>query len=156
MSETRGKVLSIEEIMKTLPHAYPFLFVDRVQELEPGARVVCLKNVTINEPYFQGHFPGRPVMPGVLLVEAMGQTAGMLVLQSYGEECAGKDIYFMGIDGVRFRKVVRPGDQLRIEARILRRRGMVWRFQCECRVDGELVAEAELLAMLGDPPDRRG
>ncbi len=148
MTEPCVKVLSVEEIMRVLPHTYPFLFVDRVLELEPEVRVVCLKNVTINEPHFQGHFPGRPVMPGVLLVEAMGQTAGVLVLHSHGEEYAGMKIYFMGIDRVRFRKVVSPGDQLRIEARVLRRRGTVWKFQCECRVDGDLVAEAELLAMV--------
>jgi beta-hydroxyacyl-ACP dehydratase FabZ len=142
------KMLPIEEITKILPHAYPFLFVDRVLELEPEERVVCLKNVTINEPFFQGHFPGRPIMPGVLLVEAMGQAAGVLVLHSHSEEYAGMNIYFMGIDRVRFRKVVRPGDQLRLEARVLRRRGTVWKFDCSCSVDGELAAEAELLAMV--------
>jgi beta-hydroxyacyl-ACP dehydratase FabZ len=149
------RVLDIEEILRLLPHAYPFLFVDRVKELEPERRIVCLKNVSINEPFFQGHFPGRPVMPGVLLVEAMAQAGGVLVLHSHSEEYAGKDVYFLGIDRVRFRKVVRPGDQIVVEAEVVRRRGTVWKFQCRCSVEGELVAEAEILAMVDRMPHRR-
>lgn len=140
--------MEIEEILKILPHAYPFVFVDRVLEIEPDRRIVCLKNVTINEPFFQGHFPGRPIMPGVLLVEAMAQSGGVLVMHSHGKELTGRDVYFLGMDRVRFRKVVKPGDQVKIEARVLRRRGNVWRCQCFCEVDGERVAEAELMAMV--------
>lgn len=136
------------EILKFLPHSYPFLFVDRVLELEPDERIVCLKNVTINEPFFQGHFRDRPVMPGVLLVEAMAQAGGLLVLHTLGKEYAKRDFYFMGMDKVRFRKVVSPGDSVMMEAQILRRRGNVWKMQCHCRVEGDLVAEAELMAMV--------
>jgi beta-hydroxyacyl-ACP dehydratase FabZ len=141
------EAMEIEEILKVVPHAYPFVFVDRVLEFEQDKRIVCLKNVTINEPYFPGHFPGRPVMPGVLLVEAMAQAAGVLVLESHREEYAGRNFYFMGIDKVRFRKIVRPGDQVKLEAQILRRRGDVWKLKCRCLVEGDLVAEAEVMAM---------
>lgn len=148
MPEKMNKAMEIGEILRLLPHDYPFFFVDRVIELEPEERIVCLKNVTMNEPYFQGHFPGRPIMPGVLLVEAMAQAGGVLVLHSHGEEYAGRNVYFLGMDRVRFRKVVRPGDQVEVEARVLRRRGPVWKFQCKCQVEGELVAEADLMAMV--------
>jgi beta-hydroxyacyl-ACP dehydratase FabZ len=142
------EAMGIEEILRLLPHAYPFVFVDRVIALEPDKRIVCLKNVTFNEPYFQGHFPGRPIMPGVLLVEAMAQAGGVLVLHSHEEEYAGRNVYFLGMDRVRFRKVVRPGDQVVMEAQVLRRRGSVWKINCRCRVDDEMVAEADLMAMV--------
>ncbi len=143
-------MIEIKEIMQILPHAYPFLLVDRIIEMDPGKRVVGIKNVTYNEPFFPGHFPGRPIMPGVLIVEAMAQTAGILAFKSMPEEEQGKRVYFLGIDNVRFRKTVVPGDQLRLELEITKHRQSIWGFKGKALVDGKLVAEAELLAMLGD------
>ena len=143
-------MIEIEEIMKILPHAYPFLLVDRIVEIEPEKRIVGIKNVTYNEPFFPGHFPGRPIMPGVLIVEAMAQAAGVLVFQSLPNEKHGQAVYFLGIDNVRFRKPVTPGDQLRLELEITKHRQAIWGFKGKALVDGKLVAEAELLAMLGD------
>jgi 3-hydroxyacyl-[acyl-carrier-protein] dehydratase len=141
-------MLDIREILDRIPHRYPFLLVDRVLEMEADRRIICLKNVTFNEPYFQGHFPKRPIMPGVLIVESMAQSAGILVLSSH-PEYNGKDVFFLGIDGVRFRKTVEPGDQLRIEVDVLKRRADVWKFNAQCLVDGKVVAEGEILAMVG-------
>jgi 3-hydroxyacyl-[acyl-carrier-protein] dehydratase len=143
-------MIEINEIMKILPHASPFLLVDRILEVEPGKRIVGIKNVTYNEPFFPGHFPGRPIMPGVLIVEAMAQTAGVLAFKSMPEEDHGRPVYFLGIDNVRFRKLVVPGDQLRLELEITKHRQAIWGFKGKALVDGKLVAEAELLAMLGD------
>ena len=143
-------MMEIQEIMKILPHAYPFLLVDRVIEMEPGKRIVGIKNVTYNEPFFPGHFPGHPIMPGVLIVEAMAQTAGILVFNSLPQEQFKKPVYFLGIDNVRFRKPVVPGDQLHLELEITKHRQSIWGFKGKASVDGKLVAEAELLAMLGD------
>jgi 3-hydroxyacyl-[acyl-carrier-protein] dehydratase len=143
-------MIEINEIMKILPHASPFLLVDRILEVEPGKRIVGIKNVTYNEPFFPGHFPGRPIMPGVLIVEAMAQTAGVLAFKSMPEEDQGRPVYFLGIDNVRFRKLVVPGDQLRLEMEITKHRQAIWGFKGKALVDGKLVAEAELLAMLGD------
>jgi 3-hydroxyacyl-[acyl-carrier-protein] dehydratase len=143
-------MIEINEIMKILPHASPFLLVDRILEVEPGKRIVGIKNVTYNEPFFPGHFPGRPIMPGVLIVEAMAQTAGVLAFKSMPEEDQGRPVYFLGIDNVRFRKLVVPGDQLRLELEITKHRQAIWGFKGKALVDGKLVAEAELLAMLGD------
>ncbi len=143
-------MLEIKEIMNILPHAYPFLLVDRIIELESGKRIVGIKNVTYNEPFFPGHFPGRPIMPGVLIVEAMAQTAGVLVFESVSEEERKKPVFFLGIDNVRFRKPVIPGDQLRFELEITKHRQSIWGFKGKALVDGKLVAEAELLAMLGE------
>jgi len=143
-------MIEIDEIMKILPHAYPFLLVDRIVEMEPEKRIVGIKNVTYNEPFFPGHFPGRPIMPGVLIVEAMAQAAGVLVFKSLPEEKHGQAVYFLGIDNVRFRKPVTPGDQLRLELEITKHRQAIWGFKGKALVDGKLVAEAELLAMLGD------
>jgi 3-hydroxyacyl-[acyl-carrier-protein] dehydratase len=143
-------MIEIKEIMKILPHAYPFLLVDRILEMEPGKRVVGIKNVTCNEPFFPGHFPGRPIMPGVLIVESMAQTAGVLVFTSLPEEDRKKPVYFLGIDNVRFRKPVTPGDQLRLELEITRHRQSIWGFKGKALVDGKLVAEADLLAMIGE------
>ena len=143
-------MIEIKEIMKILPHAYPFLLVDRIVEMEPEKRIVGIKNVTYNEPFFPGHFPGRPIMPGVLIVEAMAQTAGMLIYQSIDEESRKKPAFFLGMDNVKFRKPVIPGDQLRLEVEITKHRQSIWGFKGKALVDGKLVAEAELLAMLGE------
>jgi len=143
-------MIEIREIMKILPHAYPFLLVDRIVEMEPEKRIVGIKNVTYNEPFFPGHFPGRPIMPGVLIVEAMAQTAGMLIYQSIDEESRKKPAFFLGMDNVKFRKPVIPGDQLRLEVEITKHRQSIWGFKGKALVDGKLVAEAELLAMLGE------
>ncbi len=143
-------MIDIREISKILPHAYPFLLVDRIVEIEPGKRIVGIKNVTYNEPFFPGHFPGRPIMPGVLIVEAMAQTAGILAFQSMPEADQKKPVYFLGIDHVRFRKVVIPGDQLRLELEVTKHRQAIWGFRGKAFVDGKLVTEAELLAMLGE------
>jgi 3-hydroxyacyl-[acyl-carrier-protein] dehydratase len=143
-------MIEIKEIMTILPHAYPFLLVDRIIEIEPGKRIVGIKNVTYNEPFFPGHFPGRPIMPGVLIVEAMAQTAGVLVFNTLSEGERNKLVYFLGMDNVKFRKPVVPGDQLRLELEITKHRQSIWGFKGKALVDGKLVAEAELLAMLGE------
>ncbi len=140
--------MHIEQILEILPHRYPFLLVDRVVELEPGARIKAYKNVTMNEDFFNGHFPGHPVMPGVLIVEAMAQAVGLLAAGSEG--VAGKIMYLAGVDGARFRKPVKPGDRLDIEGTVVKRKGPIWKFQAVARVDGEKVAEAELMASLVD------
>ncbi|MDE2887876.1 MAG: 3-hydroxyacyl-ACP dehydratase FabZ [Gemmatimonadota bacterium] len=136
-------MLDVEAIQKILPHRYPFLLVDRVLELEPERRVVGLKNISANEPFFAGHFPGRPVMPGVLIVEALAQTAAVLM----GDE-SGMIPMFMGIDKARFRSPVTPGDQLRLEAEVLRRRRNICRVAGRAFVGDTLVAEAEMMAAL--------
>jgi 3-hydroxyacyl-[acyl-carrier-protein] dehydratase len=146
-------VLDIEEIMRLLPHRPPFLLVDRVVELVPGDRMVAWKAVSMNEPFFPGHFPERPVMPGVLILEALAQAAGLLALKSMSaEQGANKLTYLMGIDGARFRRPVVPGDRLELVVEITRAKGAVWKERGEARVDGELAAEAEFMAMLADPP----
>jgi UDP-3-O-[3-hydroxymyristoyl] N-acetylglucosamine deacetylase / 3-hydroxyacyl-[acyl-carrier-protein] dehydratase len=142
-------VLGIEEIMKTLPHRYPFLLVDRILEIEEKKRIVGLKNVTINEPFFQGHFPGHPIMPGVLIIEAMAQVGGILLMgQIEGYE--SKVVYFMSLDNVKFRRPVKPGDQLRFELDMLQIRGMVCKMHGVAKVDGEIVCEADMAAMVRD------
>ncbi|MFQ5581457.1 MAG: 3-hydroxyacyl-ACP dehydratase FabZ [Mariprofundaceae bacterium] len=139
-------MLSIEDIMERLPHRYPFLLIDRVLDFEIEKSIRAIKNVTFNEPQFMGHFPSHPVMPGVLIVEAMAQAGGMLAFQSTG---GGEYlVYFTGIDGVRFRKPVRPGDQLIFEMTCLRHRGHMWKLKGEAFVDGELVCEGTLMAVL--------
>ena len=142
-------MLGIEEIMKTLPHRYPFLLVDRILEMEEKKRIVGLKNVTINEPFFQGHFPGHPIMPAVLIIEAMAQVGGLLLLNSV-DDPNEKLMYFMGIDGAKFRRPVTPGDQLRFRLSLLKFRKGTAKMRGEAFVDGQLVAEAELLAMVVD------
>ncbi len=143
-------MIQINEIMGLLPHGYPFLLVDRIVELEIGKRIVGIKNVTINEPFFQGHFPGQPIMPGVLIVEAMAQTAGVLAFKSMPEEFKKKVVYFMGIDKVRFRRPVQPGDQVRMEMVVSKKRKSVWVFTGKAYVEEQLAAEAELMAMVSD------
>jgi len=135
------------EIQGLLPHRYPFLLVDRVKELEPGRRIVALKNVTINEPFFQGHFPGRPIMPGVLILEAMAQAGGVLVFKS-GESSGKPVVYLTGIEEARFRRPVVPGDQLRFEIDVLKKRPPFWRMQGKAFVDDEMVCEAVVTAMV--------
>ena len=142
-------VLGIEEIMKVLPHRYPFLLVDRILEVEHGKRIVGLKNVTINEPFFQGHFPGHPIMPGVLIIEAMAQVGGMLLMGDV-DDPETKVVYFMSLDNVKWRRPVKPGDQLRFELEVVQIRGRICRMNGVAKVDGELVAEAEMAAMVRD------
>lgn len=144
-------MLGIQEILNLLPHRYPFLLVDKILEFESNKRVVGLKNVTMNEPFFQGHFPGHPIMPGVLLLEAMAQTGGVLALKSLPpEEVPKKVIYFMSIDKAKFRKPVVPGDQVRFELTLIKQRGAITSFKAEATVEGVLVAEAEMMAMIVD------
>jgi 3-hydroxyacyl-[acyl-carrier-protein] dehydratase len=138
--------LDINEIMSILPHRYPFLLVDRVIEAEPGKRIVGIKNVTMNEPFFEGHFPGHPVMPGVLIIESMAQTGGLLV----GQESKGRACYFVSVDGAKFRRPVVPGDQLRIEMDLIGCRRGIWHFSGKAYVEGKLAAEAELKATFAD------
>ena len=140
----------IKEIMEVLPHRYPFLLVDRVLEMEEGKRIVSIKNVSINEPFFQGHFPGSPIMPGVLLIEAMAQTWGILVLSSAKAKAGSKNVLFLGIDKARFRKPVYPGDQVRFELEALNLKRSIWKFKGKAFVEGTLVAEAELMATISD------
>jgi 3-hydroxyacyl-[acyl-carrier-protein] dehydratase len=139
--------IEIGEIRSMLPHRYPFLLVDRVRELEVGRRIVGIKNVTVNEPFFQGHFPNRPIMPGVLILEAMAQVGGLLAFKSFPP--TGRPVvYLTGVDQAKFRKPVGPGDQLRLELEVLKRRPPFWKMQGKAYVDDNLVCEAELTAMV--------
>jgi 3-hydroxyacyl-[acyl-carrier-protein] dehydratase len=141
-------MIDVRGIEQLLPHRFPFLLVDRITEIEPGVKAVGLKNVTINENFFQGHFPDHPIMPGVLIVEAMAQVAGILALRSGGD--TGKAVYFMSIEKAKFRRPVVPGDQLKIVTSVLHQRGTVWKFSGHSFVDDKLAAEAEFTAMLTD------
>jgi 3-hydroxyacyl-[acyl-carrier-protein] dehydratase len=142
-------IIDITEIQATLPHRYPFLLVDRIQELEVGRRVVGIKNVTVNEPFFQGHFPQRPIMPGVLIIEAMAQVGGVLAFKSAPP--AGRPVvYLTGVDKAKFRKPVIPGDQLRFEIEVLKQRPPFWKMQAKAYVESTLVCEAEMTAMVTD------
>lgn len=144
-------MIGIQEIMNTLPHRYPFLLVDKIVEMEMGKRIVGLKNVTINEPFFQGHFPGQPIMPGVLILEAMAQVAGVMALKTVPpEQVKDKVIFFMTIDKAKFRKPVTPGDQIRFELEVLRMRSNTMTFRGEAIVDGTVTTEAEMMAMIVD------
>jgi 3-hydroxyacyl-[acyl-carrier-protein] dehydratase len=144
--------LDIRRVMAALPHRYPMLLIDRVEELVPHERIVAVKAVTINEPFFQGHFPSRPIMPGVLLVEAMAQASGVLAVESLGLAGSGKLVYFMAIDGAKFRRPVEPGVLLRIEVDLVQDRGTVCKFAGRVMLDGKIAAEANFTAMIADPP----
>jgi 3-hydroxyacyl-[acyl-carrier-protein] dehydratase len=142
-------VLDIHKILKKLPHRYPFLLVDRVVEFEKDKRLKALKNVTINEPFFVGHFPVRPVMPGVLILEALAQTAALLSFESAGQDISDDMVvYFVGIDGARFKRPVEPGDQLMLEATLDRARAGIYKYKTKAFVDGEVAAEAELMCTM--------
>ena len=145
--------LDTGEVMALIPHRYPMLMIDSVRDIIVGEKATGIKNVTMNEPFFQGHFPGYPVMPGVLIIEAMAQTAAALVIHTIGESDHGHLVFFMGIDGCRFRKPVTPGDVLELHVEKDRARGPVWRFKGEARVNGERVAEATFSAMLREKTD---
>jgi len=140
--------IDVGRIMQMIPHRYPFLMIDRMVDIVPNVKATGIKNVTINEFFFQGHFPDRPVMPGVLIIEAMAQTAAVLVVHTLGADAEGKLVYFMSIDGARFRKPVGPGDTLKVHVTKQRSRGNVWKFSGEAMVDGVLVAEATYAAMI--------
>lgn len=141
--------MDVRQILELLPHRYPFLLVDRILETDGKQRIVGLKNVTMNEPFFQGHFPGHPIMPGVLIVEAMAQTGGLLLMEQIPDR-AGKVVYFMSLDDVKFRKPVVPGDQLIMEVEMLQFRGKVARMKGVARVNGQVTTEAEMMAGLAD------
>ena len=145
----------VQKLMQLLPHRYPFLLVDRMIEMDRDESAIGIKNVSINEPFFQGHFPQYPVMPGVLIIEAMAQTAGALCVHNAGKINIPQIVYFMGIDNAKFRKPVVPGDQLHLHVKKVRSRGPVWRFSCEAKVNGQTVAEAEISAMIVDPADAK-
>ena len=149
---TGGGPFDIERVMAALPHRYPMLLVDRVEELIPDRSIVAIKAVTINEGFFQGHFPGRPIMPGVLIVEAMAQAAGVLAVESLGLAGSGKLVYFMAIDGAKFRAPVEPGVLLRLEVEFVQKRATVCRFAGRALVGGKVAAQAEFTAMIADPP----
>jgi 3-hydroxyacyl-[acyl-carrier-protein] dehydratase len=147
---TTGVTVDIKGILSSIPHRYPFLLIDRVIDLVHGESATGVKNVSVNEPFFAGHFPNHPVMPGVLIVESMAQTSAVLVVQTLGPESAGKVVYFMSIDGAKFRRPVTPGDQLHVHVKKQRQRGPVWRFEAFAKVDGAVAAEAVFSAMIMD------
>jgi 3-hydroxyacyl-[acyl-carrier-protein] dehydratase len=155
MSETSGSAvgqLDIRRVMAALPHRYPMLLVDRVESLDPDKGIVAIKAVTINEPFFQGHFPARPIMPGVLIVEALAQAAGVLALEALGLAGTGKLVYFMAIEGAKFRLPVEPGVLLKLEVEFVQKRSSVCKFAGRATVDGKVAAEANFTAMIADPP----
>jgi len=155
MTEATGSAsgpLDIRRVMAALPHRYPMLLVDRVESLDAEKGIVAIKAVTINEPFFQGHFPARPIMPGVLIVEALAQAAGVLAVEALGLAGSGKLVYFMAIDGAKFRQPVEPGVLLKLEVEFVQKRATVCKFAGRASVDGKLAAEASFTAMIADPP----
>jgi 3-hydroxyacyl-[acyl-carrier-protein] dehydratase len=149
-TQERSTTLGIDQILKMLPHRYPFLMIDRLEEIVIDHSAVGIKNVTSNEPFFQGHFPEKPIMPGVLIIEAMAQTAAALVVFTIGEKVQGSLVYFMSVENARFRKMVVPGDQLRVHVKRIHKRGNVWKFRGEAKVEGVICAEATYTAMIVD------
>jgi 3-hydroxyacyl-[acyl-carrier-protein] dehydratase len=144
------EVVDIARIMHAIPHRYPFLLIDRVVDVVPNVSAIGIKNVSVNESFFAGHFPNHPVMPGVLIIESMAQTAAVLVVETLGPDAAGKVVYFMSVEGAKFRRPVVPGDQMRVHVTKERNRGNVWKFHAIARVDGASVAEATYAAMIMD------
>ena len=144
--------LDIRQVMAALPHRYPMLLIDRVERLEKDVSITAIKAVTINEGFFQGHFPGRPIMPGVLIVEALAQAAGVLAVESLGLANSGKLVYFMAIDGAKFRQPVEPGCLLQLDVEFVQKRSSVCKFSGRASVNGKLAAEASFTAMIADPP----
>lgn len=149
---TDPKSLDIEALLKRLPHRYPFLMVDRVLEFVPGKSLVAIKNVTFNEPYFQGHFPGHPVMPGVLILEALAQAGGVLACESVAAEERISILYLVGVEQSRFKQIVRPGDQLKMYVELTKHKRSLWMFATRAEVDGKVVAEAEIMMAEGPKP----
>jgi 3-hydroxyacyl-[acyl-carrier-protein] dehydratase len=148
VASTTASTVDVKRILQMIPHRYPMLMVDKVVDMQLDHSAVGVKNVSINEPFFQGHFPSEPVMPGVLIVEAMAQTAAVLVVHTLGPEAQGKLVYFMSVDNARFRRPVVPGDTLKVHVASLRHRGNVWKFEAQAKVDGKLCAEATYAAMI--------
>jgi len=145
--------LDTKRVMAALPHRYPMLLVDRVESLDPEKGITAIKAVTINEPFFQGHFPARPIMPGVLIVEALAQAAGVLAVEALGLAGSGKLVYFMAIEGAKFRQPVEPGVLLKLEVEFVQKRSTVCKFAGRASVDGKIAAEANFTAMIADPPE---
>ncbi len=150
---TTLETADINRVMQLLPHRFPMLMIDRIEKMNGNESAVGIKNVTINDPFFEGHFPGHPVMPGVLIVEAMAQTAGALVINSMGSDASDKVVYFMAIDKAKFRKPVAPGDRLELHVSKQQNRGPVWKFRGVAKVDGAVVAEADYVAMIRETGD---
>ena len=153
MTETFKDSADIQEIKRMIPHRYPFLFIDAVREIKLNESAVGIKNVTVNEPHFQGHFPAKPIMPGVMIVEAMAQTASVLVVKTLDLIDQDLLVYFMTLDKCRFRQLVQPGDVLELHVKVLRGRGKIWKFWGEGKVGGKVVAEAEFAAMIVKPDE---